>query len=479
MDKNLPQSPFSTRLSGSARETELRIRSIFQWKKQRPPLPLLALMLAVALLCGNLVSCRTQDPEGKSSGGENGTAYPLSLTSERSLTLELRSDDAGRDGFCSPLKEILVYEEDDLLQTIDVQALAASDQPVRTYNGESHRVETYPANRLAEETPYLYEGLFCLEESSLGDQAFGDFNFDGYTDFALPAVEFPPHNVTYAYFLFHPDTQEYVFSFLMFAPPQLLPEEKLLVENVRDVQTDQYRYYSFDQEGQLYLVRQETEYLYATLPGSAAPEPYPGPAEAVEALRRVMAGDEPFTMCTSDEWPLPITYHLKEYYLDQLDELFWGDQAVNAYAEQFAVVDLDADGTPEIVVLTNMHIHSEPILILRWQDGNVYGYPEVGRGLEGLKTDGTSYWSNGAFDHGFGRDQYVPDGDGPDLRTQVILGQLLGDLTVKYTLNGRAVSKAEYEAAEAAQDAKPDALWYDFTPNNIAALFSQPTGGQS
>ena len=34
----IPSSPFATRLSGSATETELRIRSIFQWKKQRPPL---------------------------------------------------------------------------------------------------------------------------------------------------------------------------------------------------------------------------------------------------------------------------------------------------------------------------------------------------------------------------------------------------------------------------------------------------------
>ena len=37
MDHNVPCSPFSTRLSGSAKETELRIRSIFQWKKKRPP----------------------------------------------------------------------------------------------------------------------------------------------------------------------------------------------------------------------------------------------------------------------------------------------------------------------------------------------------------------------------------------------------------------------------------------------------------
>lgn len=55
-----PRSPLSTRLSGSARETELRIRSIFQWKKKRPPLLLMALMGALILLCGSLVSCQVK-----------------------------------------------------------------------------------------------------------------------------------------------------------------------------------------------------------------------------------------------------------------------------------------------------------------------------------------------------------------------------------------------------------------------------------
>lgn len=55
-----PRSPFATHLSGSARETELRIRNIFQWKKKRPPLWLMVLVGAVILLCGSLVSCQSQ-----------------------------------------------------------------------------------------------------------------------------------------------------------------------------------------------------------------------------------------------------------------------------------------------------------------------------------------------------------------------------------------------------------------------------------
>ena len=44
--ENMPRTPFSTALSGSAKETELRIRSIFQWKKKRPPVWLMALTAA-------------------------------------------------------------------------------------------------------------------------------------------------------------------------------------------------------------------------------------------------------------------------------------------------------------------------------------------------------------------------------------------------------------------------------------------------
>lgn len=58
----LPRSPFTTRLSGSARETEQRIRSIIQWKKRRPPVLLLLPILLLIVLCGGLVSCQNRGP---------------------------------------------------------------------------------------------------------------------------------------------------------------------------------------------------------------------------------------------------------------------------------------------------------------------------------------------------------------------------------------------------------------------------------
>ncbi len=57
MKRKMPNTPFSTRLSGGTKETELRIRNIFQWKKKRPPVVLFVLVALLMLLCFGLVSC--------------------------------------------------------------------------------------------------------------------------------------------------------------------------------------------------------------------------------------------------------------------------------------------------------------------------------------------------------------------------------------------------------------------------------------
>ena len=194
------------------------------------------------------------------------------------------------------------------------------------------------------------------------------------------------------------------------------------------------------------------------------PAPYPGPAEAAQAFSEVLLNGAPFTL---------VGDQLDSYDLSELNVMIWGDPEVNAYAEQFAVADLDADGTPEVVLLTNQHIHSEPILILRWQDGQIYGYSEVGRGMQGLKADGVSWWSDGAFHNGAGRDQYISDGDGPDRREQVRLLEFVADAggAAKCYLSGQEVTREEYEAADTQMAAQPDARWYAFDPNIISAVF--------
>ena len=80
MTPRLPRSPLTTRLSGSARETEHRIRNIFLWKKKRPPALVLALAALVIVLCGSLVSC------------QEGTTFVSNVASGRVDQMALKDD---------------------------------------------------------------------------------------------------------------------------------------------------------------------------------------------------------------------------------------------------------------------------------------------------------------------------------------------------------------------------------------------------
>ena len=71
---NMPRTPFSTPLSGSARETELRLKNIFSGPKKRPPVLFLALMFSLCVFCGNLVSCQVKEAEAPDAGGSSSLA---------------------------------------------------------------------------------------------------------------------------------------------------------------------------------------------------------------------------------------------------------------------------------------------------------------------------------------------------------------------------------------------------------------------
>ena len=63
MFEEMPRTPFSTPLSGSVKETEIRIRNIMSGPKKRPPLPFLILVFSLCIFCGNIVSCQMAETE--------------------------------------------------------------------------------------------------------------------------------------------------------------------------------------------------------------------------------------------------------------------------------------------------------------------------------------------------------------------------------------------------------------------------------
>ncbi len=78
MEQHIPRSPFATRLSGSARETELRILNIFQGPKKRPPVLIIVLTVLVILSCGWLVSCQPREEQPSDGASASGTQESVS-----------------------------------------------------------------------------------------------------------------------------------------------------------------------------------------------------------------------------------------------------------------------------------------------------------------------------------------------------------------------------------------------------------------
>ena len=90
----IPCSPFSTRLSGSAKETELRLRNIFQWKKKRPPVAMLLAAFLVAALCGGLVGFTVSTPEDTAQDNTTDLLRPEENTSAFEAPSEKSAENA-------------------------------------------------------------------------------------------------------------------------------------------------------------------------------------------------------------------------------------------------------------------------------------------------------------------------------------------------------------------------------------------------
>ena len=211
MNKPVPRTPFSTPLSGSARETELRIRNIMSGPKKRPPVLFLALVFSVCIFCGNLVSCQVKETEGAQPGGSSsqevqGTPADLGVLpadgAEEALLQALCQASGGAEPVQSPTARLLDYVQTDdlilgaalvedhlentlLLGVMDRETCALTGPVFRcaVKNGFPNVVIVYPKlfNYNSEEGPWLLytfngqengqytgqAGLVCLDGKDL------------------------------------------------------------------------------------------------------------------------------------------------------------------------------------------------------------------------------------------------------------------------------------------------------------------------
>jgi len=134
----------------------------------------------------------------------------------------------------------------------------------------------------------------------------------------------------------------------------------------------------------------------------------------------------------------------------------------------FAVVDLDGNTIPEIILLKSTNGTEYGVEILRYQDGTVYGYELSQRAFMQLKADGTFSYSNGAADNGFGRMSF--DKNSQSLQAQTYCQS--SSSGISYYVNRLATTENAFSAAIEAQERKSDASWYEFSVANAEVVIS-------
>lgn len=191
-------------------------------------------------------------------------------------------------------------------------------------------------------------------------------------------------------------------------------------------------------------------------------------AEASSAGNEIAASDIYQKILKNDSRFISTEDH-SEFLLN--DFLARNSKAEGTYqVTQFAILDMDQDQIPEVVLELSLNGSPEQYEILHDSDGKVYGYNLVYRGFEMLKADGSYEYANGAADVGVQR----ITGFKADSAETETLGYSQsdfssGDAKVSYSVGSASVTKEKFDAFLDRQDAKSDAQWYQFTPENIAS----------
>jgi len=199
-----------------------------------------------------------------------------------------------------------------------------------------------------------------------------------------------------------------------------------------------------------------------TPPAAGETSPIPSAAAdpaALSAIKAVLLGNAEFYE-TGIRETLDIS---------RLNQAVSSDGAVTVKTTRFAIIDLDNDGMKEVVLRLQVNGNDDyGFEVLRYQDGVVYGYVMWYRSFNQLKADGTFSFSSSAMDSGFGALSFTDQTCSVDKITYSESSYDTGNnLSVSYFANNKRVTQDKFDAAIKKQDEKPDAVWHDFTNDNI------------
>ena len=239
----------------------------------------------------------------------------------------------------------------------------------------------------------------------------------------------------------------------------------LLAHSVQLINTDDGLLRTFQEEGRLYDGRWWPDTSVSRLESLRA---YQASMEA--SYRSVLLGKSQFILIQDEAGYL--------YSIEDVPALICGD---DPYARIwiFAVVDMDGDGTDEVMVQAcGVAGDSSGYLLLRQENGVVYGTifnahnNWSNRWFWNLKADGTFACSDILDSWSSISKLYFTAGGGTGVYgLTVIRNNPDYDLGSIMAIQNEVTREEDWLAALESQEKKPDAVWYDFNEENITAVW--------
>lgn len=156
-------------------------------------------------------------------------SFPVEISSTKQLDIVLVLQEP-IEYYTSEITEIFVYDGDTLLQTITKEDIPEVDA-------------------------YAWDGLFYKKGDTIGEPDVRDLNFDGSDDFGLLAVESYPQHIPYSYFIWDPDTQQFIYRFTAFGMDALYADEenRQLIETSYEGVNVYKKYFTVRSDGSIVL----------------------------------------------------------------------------------------------------------------------------------------------------------------------------------------------------------------------------------
>ena len=201
-------------------------------------------------------------------------------------------------------------------------------------------------------------------------------------------------------------------------------------------------------------------------PTESGPGPSQAPDESLNSvldpwMLEVLNGERTFSIYDTDRD------------IDHLAEAFYGEDPPENLGLWFklALLDLDRDGANELVLWPmgendDTVVYQTGYVILRQEGDTVRGYTPGWRTMGNLKADGTFHWSGSASEHGTGTMSF----NGMDNPTESFTFCNMDSGTAFYVVDNRSATQEEFDAAIAAQDAKPEPVWYVFQDGELVPV---------